>query len=62
MWVLLTARFRAWVLFSVVLPLARRLARGLATRIERSGGSSRTSRALRRVGGTAPARRRRRFL
>ena len=59
MWVLLTARFRAWVLFSVVLPLVRRLSRGLAVRLERSGRSTRTSRTLRKLGGTPPVRRRR---
>jgi hypothetical protein len=49
MWVFLSARFRAWLLLAIALPLARLLVHGAAIAAERHGPSARTAKLLRRA-------------
>lgn len=59
MWVLLSSRLRTWVLLTVAVPLGGALARAVARRLERRGGSTRLSRGLFTVGDLASRRGRR---
>lgn len=49
MWVLLSSRVRTWVLLAVALPLTRRLAHSVATRLERRSPDATLTVAARRV-------------
>jgi hypothetical protein len=49
MWVLLSARLRAWLLLAIALPLARLLVHRLAVAAERHAPSARRAKLLRRA-------------
>ncbi|MBA3742685.1 hypothetical protein [Sporichthya sp.] len=50
MFALLSGRLRSWVLFAILLPVARLISRRLAARIERKRGQSKATRVLHRAG------------
>jgi hypothetical protein len=49
MWVFLSARFRRWMLITILLPVARSGVQRVAGHLERRNGPTGVSRALRRV-------------
>ena len=49
MWVLLSARLRAWLLLAIALPLARLLVHSLAVAAERHDPSARAAKLLSRA-------------
>jgi len=50
MWLLLTRRFRLWLILTVLAPLATGLARRLGLAVQRRGGPSGVSNALLKAG------------
>jgi hypothetical protein len=71
MWLLLTGGVRRWLLLTVAVPLAGRLARGVAGALERHQGPNPVSKAMVKAAdvtdrahrkGSGPSPRRRRFL
>jgi hypothetical protein len=56
MWAFFSRRFRTWLLFALVLPVAGKVLRGLGARVEPR--SPRAGRALGKAGGLAARRRR----
>lgn len=57
MFALLSGRLRSWLLFAILLPVARLISRRLAERIERKRGPSKATQVLHRAGNSGRRKR-----